>query len=241
MFLLVGLEYKQMDKDLILHLLRETKKEGLLIKDKMLEHGSEQKIASFLERLVHQHILQQKTMDENFKISREQRAQLALEGIKNGLVMERIIHELTWQEFEILTTKVGSEFGYYAFTGLNFSDKERKYQIDVILKKKPYVLFIDCKHFGGTGKQSVLKKAAEEQIERVQAVGSNIEQLVGKLQITNWPSATLIPVIITWLDDAVFFHKKVPVIPFTRLRSFFNQFYVYFEDIYQLQVTILEH
>ena len=46
----------------------------------------------------------------------------------------------------------------------------------------------------------------------------------------------LIPIIVTWFDDAVFFHNKVPVVPFSKLRSFFRDFYLYIEDIIQLKI-----
>lgn len=46
----------------------------------------------------------------------------------------------------------------------------------------------------------------------------------------------LMPMIITWLDDELFFHDKVPVVPFPKLRSFLRNFYLYFENLYQIHI-----
>lgn len=201
----------------------------------MVETTSKRRVDTFLEELRLAGIFLQGTIDNNFSISPEQRARLAIVGRINGIDFERVINELTWQEFEIITTIVGDEFGYEAKTGLNFSTEERKYQIDVVLKNRPYVLLIDCKHLGGTGKRSLLKNAADDQLERAQAVRENINLLKNKLNISKWKKIVFIPLIVTWYDDEVFFHNDVPVVPFSKLRSFFRDFYVYFNDIAQFE------
>jgi len=105
-----------------------------------------------------------------------------------------------------------------------------------VLKNNPYVFLIDCKHYGGVGKQSVLRKAVTDQIERVQAVANSNDNLKVKLNISSWKKIVLMPMIITWLDDELFFHDKVPVVPFPKLRSFLRNFYLYFEDLYQIHI-----
>lgn len=191
-----------------------------------------------LKELVHKGIKLQPTIDGNYQITRKQRAQIAILAAKEGLEFEKVIRELSWQEFELLTTYVGEEFGYEAMTGLNFSTNERKYQIDVILKRRPYVFFIDCKHLGGTGKKSVLKKAVKEQNLRVEAVIHEIAPLQEELQLQSWREAVFIPMVVTWLDEALFFFNRVPVVPFSKLRSFFQNFYLYFEDIKQWPIKL---
>lgn len=227
-----------MDKELLILFLKSSKESHLIDINEIQENVSKSKINNFLNELQNNGIFLQPTIDGGFQITPEQRAQLVILGAINGLDLVRIIKELTWQEFEILTTMVGDEFGYLATTGLNFSTQDRKYQIDVVLRNKPYVLLVDCKHFGGTGKQSILRKATEEQIARAEAVSKNLEKLKTKLQIRKWNKIILIPMIITWLDDEVFFYEKVPVVPFSKLRSFFRNFYVFIEDIYQIPLEI---
>jgi len=227
-----------LDKELVILLLRQSKQEPFILVDELIEATTKTKVDILFKELKNKGFIFQKTIDNNYQITREQRAQIAIFAAIEGLDFDKIIKELSWQEFEILTTIVGDEFGYEAKTGLNFSTTERKYQIDVILKNKPYVLLIDCKHYGGTGKKSVLKKAAEAQIERTLAVKQSIQELKSKMNIASWRKMKLIPIIITWLDDELFFHESVPVIPFTKLRSFFRDFYLYFEDIYQVDVVL---
>jgi len=226
-----------LDKELALLLLHQTKEEPFIIVNELEEATNKNRVANLLEELQGNGFIFQKTIDNNYQITREQRARLAILWAKNGIDFDRIIKELSWQEFEILTTIVGDEFGYESKTGLNFSTAERKYQIDVILKNNPYILLIDCKHYGGTGKKSVLKKAAEDQLERIHAVKDSIDDLKQKINVSSWKSLKLLPIIITWLDDELFFYEKVPIVPFTKLRSFLQNFYLYFEDIYQLTIT----
>jgi len=225
-----------LDKELLLLTLKQSKNESFILVDDLIQAKNESKVAAFFEELNSQGFHFQATIDNNYQITREQRAKLAILGFMNDIDFDKIINELIWQEFELLTTIVGDEFGYIAKTGLNFSTEDRKYQIDVILKANPYVLFIDCKHYGGTGKKSVLKKAAEEQITRVEAVKENFAELQEKISIKGWKKIVLIPMVVTWLDDEIFFHEFVPVVPFTKLRSFFQNFYLYFEDIFKIEV-----
>lgn len=237
--LIIAVE-KIMDKEILAVVLKYTKDNSVLDIKELEEEVNHKKLLSFLTDLQNIGLILQPTLDGNYNLSREQRAAIVLYSAKNGLDFDLIIKHLTWQEFELLTTMVGDEFGYFASTGLNFSTDTRKYQIDVILKNKPYVLLIDCKHFGGTGKKSVLQNAAQDQIERTKAVALEINKLKAKLNIRKWQEVIFIPLIITWLDDSVFFHEKVPVVPFSKLRSFFRNFYVYLEDIYKLKINIEE-
>ncbi len=225
-----------MDKELLLLALKQSKEESFLITTELIESTSKGRVIAFLKDLNQKGIIFQKTIDENYQITQEQRAKIAIFGAMDGIDFEKIIKELSWQEFELLTTIVGDEFGYEAKTGLNFSTNDRKYQIDVILKNSPYVILIDCKHYGGIGKKAALKKAAEEQIMRVEAVSNSFDNLKEKMNIKGWKKVNLIPMVVTWLDDEIFFHERVPVIPFTKLRSFFQNFYLYFEDILQIKI-----
>lgn len=225
-----------MDKELLILLLRQTKEEQVVIISELEEMTNKIRVKSFFETLVNYGLNFQITIDNNYHITREQRAQITIMGAIEGIDFDKIINELTWQEFEILTTIVGDEFGYEAKTGLNFSTDTRKYQIDVVLKNNPYIFLIDCKHFGGIGKQSVLRNAVTDQIERVEAVANSIDDLKEKLNVSSWKKIVLLPMVITWLDDELFFHDKVPVVPFPKLRSFLRNFYLYFEDIYQIQL-----
>ncbi len=229
-----------MYKKLLLVVLQKTKDVPYLLLDELKEEVNLYKINSFLREIEQIGIQLQPTIDGNFQITREQRAQLVLYGAKNGVDWDKIIKQLSWQEFELLTTMVSDEFGYIAKTGLNFSTEERKYQIDVILKNKPYILLIDCKHFGGTGKQSVLRTAVTEQIIRTEALVININKLKSKINVRKWKKGIIIPMIVTWLDDSVYFHENVPVVPFTKLHSFFTNFYLYIDDILQIPVNLSE-
>ena len=226
-----------MDKELLLLILKNTKNSPILDLQSIEKDILRKKVVAFLRELEENGMRFQPTLDGSYQISSEQRTRLVILGMKNGLDFDKIIQQLTWQEFELLTTTVGDEFGFEAKTGLNFSSGERKYQIDVVLKNKPFVLFIDCKHFGGTGKKSALKKAVEEQIERAKALAKKVTDLQEKLKIASWKKIIFMPLIITWLDDEIYFYEKVPVVPFTKLRSFFDDFYIYFKDILQLEIS----
>ena len=226
-----------MDSKLLLAVLKKTKDVPYLVLNELKAETSIGRVNSFLKEIEQIGIVLQPTLDANLQITREQRAQLVIHGARNGIDFDKIIKQLSWQEFELLITMVGDEFGYVAKKGLNFSTDERKYQIDVILKKAPYILLIDCKHYGGTGKSSVFRTAAEEQISRAEAVVKNIDDLKSKIRIRKWESGLVLPMIVTWLDDSVYFHEKVPVVPFAKLRSFFTDFYLYVEDMLQLPIN----
>ncbi|MHA1630682.1 MAG: hypothetical protein ACTSXO_07615 [Candidatus Heimdallarchaeota archaeon] len=227
-----------MDATLLLALLKQTKNQPFIFPQE-LEHmaRNSSKVKTFLKELAAQGFSFAPTIDGNFRIEHEERVRLVILGVKNGLDFDLLVKHLTWQEFELLVTIFGDEAGYSATTGLNFSTGKRKYQIDVVLKNNPYVFLIDCKHFGGTGKKAQLRAAAEAQRARCVAVRQHFLTLKTKLAIGSWQKVVLLPMLVTWLDDEIRFYEHVPIVPIAKLRSFFMNFYEFYEDLFRLEMT----
>ena len=101
-----------MDKDLLILLLRQSKEEPIINLSELEEVTNKNRVNSFFQKLESRGIKFQPTIDNNYQITREQRAQMAIMGAIDGIYFEKIITELSWQEFEILTTIVGDESGY---------------------------------------------------------------------------------------------------------------------------------
>jgi len=224
-----------LDTTLLLLLLQKTREQPCLTLQAFEREPLRRKVRVLLQELRTQGFSFPPTIDGSYCFTKELRVRLTLLGAKEGLDFDVMVKFLSWQEFELLITVFGEEFGYSAKTGLHFSTPERKYQIDVVLKNRPYIFLIDAKHHRGSGKHSMLKDAVAAQIARCQAVQQQFAKLSQKLELEGWSKVVLLPLIITWRDEAIQFYERVPIVPIGRLRSFFQEFYLFFEDLFRLE------
>lgn len=96
------------------------------------------------------------------ELSPKIRFRLASEGLRLG-VMEQVARALTWQEFESFCQDCLISFDFAVQKGLVFSDKTRRWQIDVVGKRDDMILAFDCKHWRSPNYISRFKKPAEHQ------------------------------------------------------------------------------
>ena len=103
------------------------------------------------------------------RLSNSARFKLAFEAVRAG-GLQQVARALTWQEFEAFTEECLQTVGFDTQKGLIVKDDSRRWQIDIIAKKSPMILAIDCKHWESPGYESRLSNAAEHQKLAVQAL-----------------------------------------------------------------------
>ncbi|MDO8055483.1 MAG: hypothetical protein Q6361_01350, partial [Candidatus Hermodarchaeota archaeon] len=101
----------------------------------------------------------------------------------------------------------------------------RRYEIDIIAMRQPYLLCIDCKQFGARwGKASVLRSACEKQLVRSQALADHLDRYQVDLGILDWQEPVLLPVLVTMMLEDIQFHENTPIVPAANLNAFLLKF-----------------
>lgn len=145
---------------------------------------------------------------------------VAMRAIQLGQPERSILDALTWQEFE---DYVAAAFDFHDFVvhrRFRFTTN-RRYEIDVVALRKPILFCVDCKHYGiRLGKSSALRVAVEAQIQRTEALANSFAAHQAALNCTGWHNCTLLPLLVTMLNEELIFHENVPVVPAARLNAF---------------------
>src|SRR3989454_5588940 len=123
------------------------------------------------------------------------RFKLAFEAVRHG-GLQQVARALTWQEFEAFTEECLQAVGFDTKKGLIVKDDSRRWQIDVIAKKSPMILAIDCKHWESPGYESKLSHAAEHQKLALQAL---IQQMAERGEVVREELVAL-PMILTLFE-----------------------------------------
>lgn len=134
--------------------------------------------------------------------------------ILHGKSIEEIIDGMDWREFEDICSKILEENGWKTRKNFRFRT-ERRYEIDILAEKSGKVLLIDCKQWGRReGKASQLKISARKQLERMR----EWERINFFSRMGTKPS--IIPIIITWLEEGIREEDGVWIIPVFKLNTF---------------------
>ena len=129
------------------------------------------------------------------RLTNSARFKLAFEAVRHG-GLQQVARALTWQEFEAFTEECLQTVGFDTQKGLIVKDDSRRWQIDVIAKKGPMILAIDCKHWESPGYESKLSNAAEHQKLALQAL---IQQMVARGEVGREGFLAL-PMILTLFE-----------------------------------------
>ena len=165
------------------------------------------------------------------------KAQLAIRAIELGQPQRSILSTLSWREFEVFIATVFHRHEFTVTHGFRFKSK-RRFEIDVIARRKPTIFCVDCKQYGiRSGKASPLRIAVEDQLQRVEALAATFATQQAKLQCLDWQTAKFYPLLVTMLHEEILWHNKVPVVPAAQLNNFLLSFPEYSEHVHVINPT----
>lgn len=114
----------------------------------------------------------------------------------------------SWQELEELTRRIFEAHGYDCDFRKVFKNARRKYEVDIVATKSGQVLVVDCKHYLRLkSRGSALRREAKIHFTRC-------------CEYTKIYEEKAVPLLITFLDDAVFFANGCIVVPLQALNDF---------------------
>jgi hypothetical protein len=152
------------------------------------------------------------------RLTNSARFKLAFEAVRHG-GLQQVARALTWQEFEAFTEECLQTVGFDTQKGLIVKDDSRRWQIDVIAKKNPMILAIDCKHWESPGYESKLSNAAEHQKLALQAL---IGQMAARGEVVIERLLAL-PMILTLFEPRARIVGGVVVVSIEQLGDFLER------------------
>ncbi|MDI9610341.1 MAG: hypothetical protein QFX36_03325 [Archaeoglobales archaeon] len=125
---------------------------------------------------------------------------------------------MRWQDLEAEVKKICEEHRFKTSFHHFFKDELGRAEIDVVAERGNILLCLDAKLYSGHRyRVSQLKKEAEKHAERCK----RFSKLVGKRAV---------PIIISFIDDNIYFHEGCIIVPFGSLNYFLAEIYYYLAE-----------
>jgi Holliday junction resolvase-like predicted endonuclease len=107
--------------------------------------------------------------------SQEQRMKLAIKAVNWGADPKTVCKPLGWDEFEDFAEFALKAGGYKTYKHFRFKGDKRRYEIDIIALKQPFILSIDCKHWKRSWQRAATSKIVVSQVDRTVALFNRIK------------------------------------------------------------------
>ncbi len=157
-------------------------------------------------------------------IIKKSNVELAYYAVSMGADIEDVAFSLDWRDFEKFTAKCLEDNEYDVIEHFIFKSLKRRYEVDVLGIKRPLIIVIDCKHWRmRSHRSSKLKRAVKEHKRRTEALANNLLSLKGKLGISRWKEAILIPLLVTLYNERLMVYEQVPLVSIYKLNSFLQE------------------
>ena len=211
-------------------------KRSLLVSLLQLTNGKECEIKDLREQLkmttdLYQHIISEIQKDElidiigdKISINLEQRLKLAMKAIESGAPIDNVARNLGWLEFEELTAKVFEENGFAVKRRFRFQALERRWEIDVLATRRPYILCGEAKHWCRGMGNSTARGIIEEHINKSRVFSNCLPGLSTKIGVENWRSAIVMPLTLTLSATPFNIYRRVPSVSVVSLPGFLSDF-----------------
>jgi len=175
---------------------------------------------------------------EDVEASPDQRVRMAVHAIRLGADPERVCALLSWSEFEEVSSLAFRLNGFRVRRGFVFRWLGRRWQMDILGCKRPFIICVDCKHWSHRWSGSAVERAVRLQVERTRALASALPQLAGQLGLKGWETDTLLPVVLSLLPARHKLLMNVPIVPILQLQSFIHEFPAYLESLTSFRVRL---
>jgi hypothetical protein len=163
---------------------------------------------------------------ENGEITQDisQRLATAIKAVRGGADVEAVSRSLTWLEFEELSARVLEENGFRVMRRFRFMAEGRRWELDLLAVRMPYIISGECKHWGrGIGNQTA-RGIIETHLEKTEVFMGHIEELSKRVRIGGWSKVVIVPMILTLSATPMEIYRRVPSVSVLALPSFLSEF-----------------
>ena len=184
------------------------------------------------------------TLDSFFfrkEFSEKEERGIISEIIKSGVDALSISRILDWKQFENIIATIFDQMDFTVITNFRFKDEFTRYELDVLAFKYPYLFIIDCKYHQKAS-SAMLKNAADKQKERAEILVEMFpilsDELIRKLSLPLRRNLLIIPLVISWRENTVQFHKDIAILPYQQLPGFLQEIDEYRDNLYLLNIYL---
>lgn len=231
------MDSRDIERRLLLSLLKLTKEgpasSSMLQKESRMPASV---LRAFLEKLYSEGLIQ--LHNDRVEASPMQRIRIAVRSLALGGDFEGVSRSLGWLEFEDIVALAFEENSYAVRRRLRFRSQGRRWEIDVLALRRPLLILVECKHWLHGFSASAIKKTVGEHLTKTQAFTEILLGLKEKLGLSDWPHATLVPVLVSLTRSPFKFYEGVPIVSVLQLPSFLSDLSAYATHLTHLRVDL---
>jgi len=161
---------------------------------------------------------------DSLELSRDNRLGLAVKAIELGADFQTVSQSLGWLEFEELAAYVFEMNGYSVLRRFRFQADGRRWEMDVLALRWPYIVCAECKHWTKGIGNSTARGIIETHIEKTEVFSRRLPELSKKIKAQGWGTATVVPVALTLSPTDMSIYRRVPSVSILALPSFLDEF-----------------
>lgn len=219
-----------LERNLLISVLKLTKNGPTLTKDVNTNaHLPSSLCACLLKKMQNENLIN--LVDDTIEADSQSRLKIAIKAAAQGGDLQTIADMLCWQEFEEIAAEALKINGYTVTKNLHFKGSSRRYEIDIVGCRKPLVVCIDCKRWQHALRASELKKIAEEQAKRAEALAEALPNAKIILECTRWERVKFVPAVLSLMPGAYKFYYEVPIVPVLSLQDFIGKLPLYLDSV----------
>jgi hypothetical protein len=165
------------------------------------------------------------SLDEStIRLTIDQRLSLSMKAVEQGADIETISRGLGWLEFEELSSKVFEQNGFRVKRRFRFTAEGRRWEIDVLAARAPYVVCAECKHWGRGIGNSTARGIIETHLEKTEVFSRHIEALRKRSGVDAWSRTVIVPMALTLSSTPMEIYRRVPSVSVLSLPRFIDEF-----------------
>jgi Holliday junction resolvase-like predicted endonuclease len=161
---------------------------------------------------------------DGLTLSIHQRLGLAVKAIEAGAGFEAVSRSLGWLEFEEMAAHIFEENGFRALRRFRFSAMGRRWELDILAARAPYVVCCECKRWSRGMGNSTARGIIEAHLEKAEIFAGLLPELAGRAGILGWRRAVVVPVALTLSATPLDIYRRVPSVSVLALPSFLAEF-----------------
>lgn len=181
------------------------------------------------------------TLDGNaVRLSTKQRVRLAVRAVELGVDFQTVSGSLGWLEFEELAAHVFEENGFTVLRRYRFQAEGRRWEIDVLASRYPYIVCAECKHYTRGMGNSVARNIVETHLEKTETFSRHLPVQAKRIGVNMWRDAVVIPITLTLSPTKMRIYRRMPSVSVLALTSFLASFEGYLERMAHFRVELPE-
>jgi CYTH domain-containing protein len=174
------------------------------------------------------------------RLSTEQRVRLAVKAVELGLDFQTVSSSLGWLEFEEFSAHVFEENGFTVQRRYRFQAEGRRWEMDVLASRYPYIVCAECKHYTRGMGNSTARNIIETHLEKTEVFSRHLPGQAKKIGVHRWKDAVVVPITLTLSPTKMKIYRRIPSVSALALTSFLASFEGYMERMAHFRVELPE-